>query len=234
MNRLKRYWTAWSRHHRSGGFGIHSPYAYRFVRHVWRQPLPYYAYEGLHQLIGTIRGSTTREQRRQIDLIGEREARLLFRVVNFFNPGRILQVGAATGIESIAMMEVNRDSRLYLYDPQLEHKPLAVRVLQSQLDRVECYDDLQVALDEMMSAGDCDDAPMMALVNMPVGEAVLTRLLDARCVVVLRNLIRDPEMARLFDVCCRHMAKGQTYTNGKIGILNPNAKLQREDFSLWL
>jgi hypothetical protein len=63
---------------------------------------------------------------------------------------------------------------------------------------------------------------------------VLTRLLDVRCVVVLRNLIRDPEMARLFDACCRHMAKGQTYTNGKIGILNPNAKLQREDFSLWL
>ena len=132
------------------------------------------------------------------------------------------------------MLEGSRRSHLYLYDPQLEHKPLAVRVLQSQLDRVECYDDLQVALDEMMSAGDCDDAPMMALVNMPVGEAVLRRLLDVRCVVVLRNLIRDPEMARLFDACCRHMAKGQTYTNGKIGILNPNAKLQREDFSLWL
>ena len=234
MSALKRYLTAWSRHHRSGGFGIHSPYAYAFVRNVWRQRLPYYAYEGIHQLLDTIKSGTTREQRREIDLISESEARLLFRLTNFFGPLRILQAGAATGVESVAMLEVSRRSHLYLYDPQLEHKPLAVRVLQSQLDRVECYDDLLVALDEMMSAGDCDDAPMMALVNMPVGEAVLTRLLDVCRVVVLRNLIRDPEMARLFDDCCRHMAKGRTYTNGKIGILNPNAKLQREDFSLWL
>lgn len=231
MNRLKRYWTAWSRHHRSGGFGIHSPYAYRFVRHVWRQPLSYYAYEGLHQLIGTIRGSTTREQRRQIDLIGEREARLLFRVVNFFNPGRILQVGAATGIESIAMMEVNRDSRLYLYDPQLEHKPLAMRVLQSQLHRVECYDDIDVALHDML---DARDGCAMALVNVPVEAPVLYRLLDEQCVLVMRNLDRDQTMAALFEQCCSHMSMGQTYTNSKVAILVPNPKLQREDFLLWL
>lgn len=234
MSALKRYLTAWSRHHRSGGFGIHSPYAYGFVRNVWRQRLPYYAYGGIRQLLDTIKSGSTREQRREMDLISESEARLLFRLANFFGPMRILQAGAATGVESVAMLEVSRRSHLYLYDPQLEHKPLAVRVLQSRLDRVECYDDLQVALDEMLAAGDADVAPMMALVNVPVDEAVLTRLLDARCVVVLRNLIRDQEMARLFDICCRHMAMGQTYTNGKVAILNPNPKLQREDFSLWL
>ena len=47
----KRYINAWSRHHRSGGFGIHSPYAYQFVRNVWRQRLPYYAYDGICELI---------------------------------------------------------------------------------------------------------------------------------------------------------------------------------------
>ena len=87
----KRYLTSWSRHHRSGGFGIHSPYAYQFVRNVWRQPLPYYAYGDLGLLIDTIQDGTTRQQRREMDLIDEREARLLFRVTNFFNPQRILQ-----------------------------------------------------------------------------------------------------------------------------------------------
>ena len=223
--------TAWSRHHRSGGFGIHSPFAYEFVRNVWRQTLPYYAYEGIHQLIGTVKAATTRSQRRQMDLIGEREARLLFRVVNFFNPHSILQVGAATGIESVAMLEVNRASRLYLYDRQMEQRTLAVSVLQSQWDRVECYDDATVAVDDMLQHA---PGPMLALVNMPVDEAMLRRLLDAQCVLVIRNLNRDEAMSRLFAGCCEYMPMGQTYTNNKIAILNPNPKLQREDFLLWL
>ena len=234
MKAWKRYLTAWSRHHRSGGFGIHSPYAYRFVRQVWRQRLPYYAYEGIHQLIGTVKAGTTREERREMDLISEKEARLLLRVTNFFNPRRILQVGAATGIESIAMLEVNRGCRLYLYDPQLEQKALAVRVLQSQMDRVACYDDMALAADEFLQAEDNEDVAMMALVNVPVDAAVLNRLLDARCVLVLRNLNRNEALQALFDTCSQHMPQGQTYTNSKIAILNPNPKLQREDFLLWL
>ena len=227
----KRYLTAWSRHHRSGGFGIHSPYAYRFVRNVWRQPLPYYAYGDLGLLIDTIQDGMTKQQRSDMGLISEREARLLFRVTNFFNPQRILQAGAATGVESAAMLAVNRESRLHLYDPQLEQNALAVRVLQSQQGRVECYDDVQVAVDELLDAG---GASMMALVNIPVDVSALKRLLDARCVLVLRNMNRNRLMADLFDTCCDYMPMGQTYTNGKIAILNPNPKLQREDFMLWL
>lgn len=227
----KRYLNAWSRHHRSGGFGIHSPYAYQFVRNVWRQPLPYYAYGDLGLLIGTIQDGTTKRQRREMDLIDEREARLLFRVTNFFNPQRILQLGLATGVESVAMLAVNRESRLHLYDPQLEQNALALRVLQSQQGRVEFYDDPLVAVDEVLEAG---VPSMMALVNRPVDEALLLRLLDARCVLVLRNMNRNKPVSALFDSCCDYMPMGQTYTNGKIAILNPNPKLQREDFMLWL
>ena len=227
----KRYLSAWSRHHRSGGFGIHSPYAYRFVRDVWRQRTLYYAYEGIEELVDTIKDSTTRAQRSEMDLISDREAKLLFRVTNFFNPGHILQIGAATGVESVAMLAVNSNSRLHLYDTQLEQNPLAVRVLQSRQGRVECYDDIAMALDEALAD---NETSTMALVNAPVDEAVLKRLLDNHCVVVLRNVNRDKTMHDLFDACCDSMPMGQTYTNGKIAILNPNPKLQREDFLLWL
>ena len=201
------------------------------MRNVWRQRLPYYAYGGIRQLLDTIKGATTRQQQRELGLISEREARLLFRVTNCFNPNSILQVGAATGVESVAMLEVSHQSRLYLYDPELEQKALAVRVLRSQLDRVVCYDDIDVAVNEMLEA---DDTPLLALVNMPVDVAVLKRLLDAQCVLVMRNLQRDEVMSDLFDACCQYMPMGQTYTNNKIAILNPNPKLQREDFLLWL
>lgn len=227
----KKYLNAWSRHHRSGGFGIHSPFAYQFVRNVWRQPLPYYAYGGMRQLLNTIKAGTTLRQRREMDLISEKEARLLFRVTNFFNPQRILQVGASTGVESVAMLAVSTQSRLYMCDAQLEQKALAVRVLKSQLDRVECYDDVKVAADDFLAG---ETVSRLALVNSPADETVLKRLLDAQCVLVLRNLNRDESMSALFDTCCQHMPMGQTYTNDKIAILNPNPKLQREDFLLWL
>ena len=229
----KRYLTAWSRHHRSGGFGIHSPYAFRFVRHVWRQPLPYYAYERIHQLHATIKSGTTSKQQREMDLIGEREARLLFRVTNFFNPQRILQAGAATGVESLAMMEVNGESRLYLYDGMLEQKALAVRVLQDKIDRVECYDDVTVAAEEFLS-GNVEEMSRLALINEPIEESILHQMLDARVVLVMRHLSHDKRMASLFESCCSHMTKGQTYTNEKIALLIPDPKLQRENFLLWL
>ena len=231
MGFLKKYLNAWSRHHRSGGFGIHSPFAYQFVRNVWRQPLPYYAYGGMRQLLNTIKAGTTLRQRREMDLISEKEARLLFRVTNFFNPQRILQVGASTGVESVTMLAVSSQSRLYMCDAQLEQKALAVRVLKSQLDRVECYDDVKVAADDFLAG---ETVSRLALVNSPADETVLKRLLDAQCVLVLRNLNRDESMSALFDTCCQHMPMGQTYTNDKIAILNPNPKLQREDFLLWL
>lgn len=230
MRAWKRYLTAWSRHHRSGGFGIHSPFAFNFVRTVLRQPKPYYAYSGIGQLVNTIKANTTRRQRRDMDLLGEHEARLLFRVTNFFNPRRILQAGAATGVESVSMLAVSRESRLYLFDPQIEQKALAVKVLQSQLERVDCYDDAQVAVDDFLQA----DGASLALVNVPIDEALLHRLLDAETVLVLRRLNHDEAMWRLFDSCCRHMTTGQTYTNGKTAVLNPSPKLQREDFTLWL
>ena len=234
MTSVKRYLNAWSRHHRSVGFGIHSPYAYQFVRNVWRQRLPYYAYSGIQQLIDTVKSGATRRQQQDMDLISKKDACLLFRVTNFFNPRYILQVGAATGIESVTMMEVSHGSRLYLYDQQLEQKQVAQRVLQSQMDRVECYDNLKVAVDEFLKAGEADGIPLLALINIPMDENLLKRLLDARCVLVLRNLNSNEEVADLFDICCNHMLTGQTYTNNKIAILNPNPKLQREDFLLWL
>ena len=234
MPQLKKYLNAWSRYHHSSGFGIHSPYAYSFVRNVWRQRLPYYAYAGIRQLIGTVAAGSTRGQRRKMDLISEREARLLFRVTNFFNPRHILQLGAATGIESVAMLAVSQESRLYLFDEHLEARELALRVLHSQWDRVENYHDITVAASEFLEEPVASGTYRLALVNTPVDDAVIQGLLDARCIVCMRNLHRDGAMRALYDASCRYMPAGQTYTNDKIAILNPNPKLQREDFLLWL
>ncbi len=57
------------------GFGIHSPFAFGFVRNVLRNPHPFYAF------------------RREITSADERR---LFRVVNYFNPQTVALIGNET------------------------------------------------------------------------------------------------------------------------------------------
>lgn len=44
-NKIKRWW-------RSRGHGVHSPFAFRFITTVLRQPTPYYAYPEIDRLEG--------------------------------------------------------------------------------------------------------------------------------------------------------------------------------------
>ena len=198
---------------------------------VLRERLPYYAYDAIDTLIDAVKAGTTPSQRNALGLVGKKMARLLFRVTNYVTPLRILQVGAATGVESVVMLGVNSESRLWLYDPDLEENPVVPSVLQTQLDRIECFAEESVAIDAFLAA---NGEPTMTLLNKAVGEDVVSRLLDAKTVVVMANLQRNKAMDQLFDACCRHMTIGQTFTNGKIAIIIPNPKLQREDFVLWL
>lgn len=79
---------------RRKGFGIHSPFAFDFVRRVIAQPCAYYAYERIDNIAGTV---------------AEEGAllRLLFRVCLYFRPGRI----AVCGQVSDAVMESLRLGR---------------------------------------------------------------------------------------------------------------------------
>lgn len=67
--------AALKRYRVSRGYGVHSPFAYHFITCVLREKLPYYAF---------------RED------ITDPEERCLFRVANYFRPGRVALVGSGT------------------------------------------------------------------------------------------------------------------------------------------
>lgn len=64
-------WRKWQMLRHSRGFGIHSPFAYRFITEVIRQPYAYYAY----------------------DELPDHSSRLLFRVLVALGPRRIAVYG---------------------------------------------------------------------------------------------------------------------------------------------
>lgn len=240
MGRIRRYRTALSRHHRSQGFGIHSPFAFRFVLDVLRERLPYYAYDDIAQLRAAVVHAVSHHWRHP-RIISAKNAKMLFRLVNFFNPPCILQVGTSYGVSTACMMAVDRSSRLWLYEPHLDRYPVVGRVLEPLLQRVDCYDDPAVAVADYRRAVDAAGAQPFVLVNdLPCAEAdydlalgCVQWTIDCGGVLVMRNLSREPLMKRLWLDAQAYAQRGQTFTNEKIAIIVANPKLQREDFFLW-
>lgn len=73
-------WQCW-RHGR--GFGVHSPFAYRFITETLRERCPYYAYDRLEAL----------GRREGPQWLTPRLIRLIFRIINRFQPETIAIAG---------------------------------------------------------------------------------------------------------------------------------------------
>ena len=86
MLKIKRYYTALDRYRRSKGYGIHSPFAFRFVLKVLRERSGYYAYQTIRDGRNLALVRMVEEGISSRKVLSNKNARLIFRVVNFFNP----------------------------------------------------------------------------------------------------------------------------------------------------
>lgn len=239
MGIVRRYRTSWSRHHRSRGFGIHSPFAFRFVREVLGERLPYYAYDQITTLHKTVIAQSG-SRWPHTGIITLKHAKMLYRIVNHFNPSHLLQVGAGSGVTSACMLAVNSQSRLSLYEPHLNAKPVARRVLESMGERVQCYDEMIATLADYRNLLPQDAIPFVLVNDLQSQDEYqalvdyLTTVVMNQAVIVLRNVHRQPLIKQLWLTLKAATPMGQTYTNEKLAIIYATPKLQREDFFLWL
>lgn len=237
MGVIRRYRTAWSRHHRSAGFGIHSPHAYRFVREVLRERNPYYAY----QYIFTLRKEVLQTERKHAHprVISLKNAKMLFRITNHFTPAHILQIGTSYGISATSMMEANSKARILLYEPHLNRFEVTERVLKPYAYAITVYDQLESAIAQYRQALKETDLPFVLVNDLPCDDdfgtlcELLFSLIATKAVIVMRNISRNARLKALWQECQQQATYGQTFTNEKIGVIVANPKLQREDFLLW-
>lgn len=239
MGRLRRYRTAWSRHHRSGGFGIHSPFAFNFVQNVLGERYPYYAYARIAKWRAKAKAASGGCWPHS-SLISLNEARMLFRIANFFNPSQLLVIGARSGVSAASVKSVSSQSVLHLFSPQYAQSKVQQQLLHPFGEQVRHYSDISECV-KAYSSQISGDAEPFVLVNeigdemeLDVLKSAILPILQKQGVIVMRNLHKHELAARLWAECKDHAQYGQTYTNGKTGILIANPKLQLEHFSLWL
>lgn len=240
MGRIKRYRTAISRHHRSRGFGIHSPFAFNFVCHVLREKSPYYCYEYLEDTRQAVIDHLRDEKRRHSRVISFKVLKMTFRVANFFNPQHFLQVGSCYGLTAASLMSVSSTSRLCLYEPHLEQFPVIAQVLAPYLDSVACYNSLEVATEDYNQSLAKGETAFVLVNSIPeIDDAqalehyLKSTIETGDCVIMLRNLSRDEGMKQLWLSLKDYMMKGQSFTNEKTAVLVVKNKLNLEHFFLW-
>ncbi|MBQ3960878.1 MAG: hypothetical protein II683_03715 [Muribaculaceae bacterium] len=240
MGRIHRYRTALSRRHRSGGFGIHSPFAFNFVLNVLRERLPYYAYDELLRLRNLAAEGV--KKRRHPAVISSKNAKMLFRITNYFKPHCTLQVGIDYGIATAATLLPDSRSTCILHAPHPLRFVVAQQVLQPFEQRIATHALLAEALDSFASQIAAIGQQPFVVVNSIDNDNDLLILrkqifgwFDScdEAVVIIRNIDTSRRMKLLWNEVKQHLPHGHSYTNEKLAVVVARRNLPLQHFLLW-
>ena len=233
MSRISHLFSSLGRLRRSRGFGVHSPFAFRFVLNVMCQKHGYYAYNAIDHLhFYATRLARHKPWRSRVMPLGE--AKALFRIVNYYNPSHLLHLGSTAGFSVAVTALPSSKSRHLLYVPGVE----CTDMLTSCADRVDKERNMAaVAKHYTQIIAESSEKPFVTIdlkEAEPQAEAVVRYAVDSGGVIVFCNTAKGSESLRLSDMCRQYARRGMWFGNHHVGVMVANPKLPRQDFMLWL
>ena len=130
---MRRIWNWCRRFRYRCGYGVHSPSDFFLITSVIYESRPYYAYDRLKASSGL----------KSLPHYREKVNKLLFRLVNFFRPASLIEVGEGNG-EAFRYMNNARTSMVSV-SLKGEEKDETLHRLQMELKRLEKVDFLHIA-----------------------------------------------------------------------------------------
>lgn len=233
MSRISHLFSSLGRLRRSRGFGVHSPFAFRFVLNVMCQKHGYYAYNAIDHLhVYATRLARHKPWRSRVMPLSE--AKALFRIVNYYNPSHLLHLGSTAGFSVAVTALPSSKSRHLLYVPRAE----CTDMLTSCADRVDKERNMAaVAKHYTQIIAESSEKPFVTIdlkEAEPQAEAVVRHAVDSGGVIVFCNTAKGSESLRLSDMCRQYARRGMWFGNHHMGVMVANPKLPRQDFMLWL
>ncbi len=92
-----------ARYHR--GYRVHSPFVYQLITDVFEGMYDYYAFEEIE----VVRRSVKRSVRR--GFLPRKYAQMLFRLINFFQPSYLVELGVGDGVTGQYLMAASRKAK---------------------------------------------------------------------------------------------------------------------------
>ena len=106
----------------SKGHGTHSPFVYTFITEVLNDDRHYYAYDEINDLKKELLSDKTKILQNQKETsiseltkkaLSDKYNRLLFRIVAYYNPKNILEIGCTSGITTSFLTSPNKSTPVY-------------------------------------------------------------------------------------------------------------------------
>lgn len=232
MTRLRQYINAPGRYKRSHGFGVHSPFAFYFIRRVLCERTPYYAYDEIAELRQQVHDKA-RHVKGHSRVMSIKHAKMIYRILCYFRPKTMLQIGSTYGVSTATALLYDPELTVTLYDSRIgeagiPHSP-----------RVSVIDDIEPVLRETTGDSEATSPYPMILISelRPEDRARITTLLRHHTamggVTIVRNLSRDSNINELWHAVTRSMECGMSFTNAKIGIIVGYRHLPLHHYQLW-
>lgn len=227
--------SALSRYKASRGFGVHSPFAYKFILDVLDEKYEYYSYERLQQLRQEVIERTRNLQGYTPRVIPIGEAATLFRVANYFKPSQFLSIGSSYGVGVASVLMVSSRSSAIVYDPKLNDNTAASDVFALYSDRARLIDDMACAIDTYTE--NADNGLFLVINTLPESDLETVKrgvaeMITRQGVIVIRNIDKSRTQEAIWKQCLDDMTFGMTFTNGKMAVIVLNPKLPRQDFDV--
>ncbi len=225
------------RYNRSKGYGVHSPFAFNFIRRVLREECPYYAYNDIKEHRRNAK-TLTKNVSKDLKVISYRNAKMLFRIACYFSPSMVLQLGTTYGVSTTTLLEVAATTKIVLYPGENTHDDTVYRTITKRFsNRIATTGSLAEAIDDygaikggqsgflLINIIDAKDYELTkSLINSTVGEGG---------VIIMRNLSHSTIMRQLWRECVGSMTYGMTFSNYRIGVIVALKHLPHQNFKLW-
>ena len=124
LQRLIKYSKYWLTGANSKGHGIHSPFVFQFVIDVLNDERFFYAFENIEANVNA-------------DVNNEKYNRVLFRIINYYQPKNLLVIDEIIGITTSYMALANTNARAYCYFSEVK-KSLKAREVISKCMAYNC------------------------------------------------------------------------------------------------
>lgn len=236
---IKLYSNALYRFKRSKGFGIHSPFAYSFVVDVLREKLAYYAYDKIRETRENARTLAYRKGSK-VRIISLKNALMLFRIAQYFNPTNFLQIGTSYGVSTTALLAVNSESTLMIYPGKDAHRDIYRQITGEYCQRITEFTSLSHATSTYAGTIATKKSKPFVLVNaidsenqIPEVTAFISAMLENDGVVIVRNLMKSDLIVKFFDNITPNLSHGMIFTNGRLAVIVGYKYLPKQKFSLW-